>query len=177
MQVELKGLQRRIGITFIYVTHDQGEALSMSDRVAVFHHGKVEQVDRPRELYARPRTTFVAGFVGTANVLVGEVAAAILGGAGRGRAVSIRPEHITFGPRGPGQLGLAGRVVEIQFHGATSRFEVEAAGTMLAVTLANLGGDDRRPAIGDAVELVWSPDAMVELEATTGEGGRGGAPP
>ncbi|HET7505413.1 MAG TPA: ABC transporter ATP-binding protein [Kofleriaceae bacterium] len=176
MQLELKGLQRRIGITFIYVTHDQGEALSMSDRVAVFHHGKVEQVDRPRDLYTRPRTTFVAGFVGAANVLVGEVAAEILGEAGRGRAVAIRPEQITFGPRAPHQLSVAGRVIDIQFHGATSRFEVEAAGARLAVTLANQGdGDARRPAIGDAVDLVWSPEAMVELAVSAGGVGGAGA--
>src|SRR5207253_5816052 len=79
MQVELKSLQRKLGITFVYVTHDQGEALSMSDRVAVFNLGRVEQVDRPHELYVRPRTTFVAGFVGTANVLTGELARKIAG--------------------------------------------------------------------------------------------------
>ena len=162
MQVELKGLQRRLGITFVYVTHDQGEALSMSDRVAVFHHGRVEQVDRPRELYVRPRTTFVAGFVGTANVLTGEVARRI---TGADRPVSIRPERITFGARGPGQLGTAGRVVDVQFHGPTSRFEVDAGGVMLAVTLANREADTDagRPRPGDAVELAWSPEAMVEL--------------
>jgi putative spermidine/putrescine transport system ATP-binding protein len=68
MQFELKKLQQELGITFIFVTHDQGEALSMSDRVAVFNNGRIEQVDTPRDLYMRPRTPFVAGFVGTANV-------------------------------------------------------------------------------------------------------------
>ena len=163
MQVELKGLQRRLGITFIYVTHDQGEALSMSDRVAVFNHGRVEQVAPPRELYARPRTTFVAGFVGTANVLAGEVAKRITGAE---RPVSIRPEQIAFGARGPGQLGAAGKVVDIQFHGPTSRFEIEVDGARLAVTVANRdpGAEAGLPALGDAVELAWSPDAMIELE-------------
>jgi putative spermidine/putrescine transport system ATP-binding protein len=166
MQVELKGLQRRLGITFIYVTHDQGEALSMSDRVAVFNHGRVEQVDRPRELYARPRTTFVAGFVGTANVLTGEVARRI---TGMERPVSIRPERVAFGARGPGQLGVTGRVVDVQFHGSTSRFEIDAEGARLAVTIANRDGDRDdagRPGIGDVVELAWSPDAMVELRGS-----------
>jgi putative spermidine/putrescine transport system ATP-binding protein len=165
MQVELKGLQRRLGITFIYVTHDQGEALSMSDRVAVFNHGRVEQVDPPRELYARPRTTFVAGFVGTANVLTGEVARRIVGGTGADRSVSIRPERITFGAPGPGQLGVAGRVIDVQFHGPTSRFEIDADGQRLAVTMANreAEADARGPGLGDAVELAWSPEAMVEL--------------
>jgi putative spermidine/putrescine transport system ATP-binding protein len=161
MQVELKGLQRRLGITFIYVTHDQGEALSMSDRVAVFNQGKVEQVDPPRELYARPRTTFVAGFVGTANVLTGEAAQRI---ARSERSVSIRPEQIAFGAPGPGQLGVSGRVLDVQFHGPTSRFEIEADGARLAVTLANQGADAGRPGPGDAVELAWSPEAMIVLE-------------
>jgi putative spermidine/putrescine transport system ATP-binding protein len=160
MQVELKGLQRRLGITFVYVTHDQGEALAMSDRVAVFHRGRVEQVDRPGELYARPRTTFVAGFVGTANVLTGEAARRI---AGSERAVSIRPERIAFGAPGAGQRGIAGRVVDVQFHGPTSRFEIDAAGVRLSVTLANAGNDAGRPAPGDAVELAWPRDAEVEL--------------
>jgi len=168
MQVELKDLQRRLGITFIYVTHDQGEALSMSDRVAVFNQGRVEQVDRPRELYARPRTTFVAGFVGTANVLTGEAARRI---AGSERSVSIRPEQIKFGAAGPGQLGVAGRVIDVQFHGPTSRFEIEADGARLAVMTANrdVDTDAGRPAVGDAVELAWAPEAMIELE--------GAAPP
>jgi len=162
MQVELKRLQRQLRITFIYVTHDQGEAMSMSDRVAVFNHGRVEQVDPPRELYARPRTTFVAGFVGTANVLAGELARRI---AGSDRAVSIRPERMRFGAPMPGQLGIAGRVVDVQFHGPTSRFEVDADGVRLTVTLANrdADADAALPGLGDAVELAWSPEAMVEL--------------
>jgi putative spermidine/putrescine transport system ATP-binding protein len=159
MQIELKRLQRRIGITFVYVTHDQGEALSMSDRIAVFHRGRIEQVDRPGELYARPRTTFVAGFVGTANVLTGDVARRI---AGSDRPVSIRPERIAFAAPGPGQRGVAGRVVDVQFHGPTSRFEIDADGVRLAVTLANRDAD-AGPGPGDAVELAWPVEAMVEL--------------
>ena len=69
MQAELKSLQQRLGITFVFVTHDQGEALSMADRVAVFSQGRIEQLDTPRELYNRPRTAFVASFVGSANVI------------------------------------------------------------------------------------------------------------
>jgi putative spermidine/putrescine transport system ATP-binding protein len=176
MQVELKGLQRRLGITFIYVTHDQGEALSMSDRVAVFHDGRVEQVDAPGALYARPRTTFVAGFVGTANVLtaeaIGRIARSSPGDSlpdspPGGAPVSIRPEQITFGAPGPGQLGVTGRVVDVQFHGPTSRFEVEAeGGVRLAVTVANAGAGAERPKVGDTVELAWASAAMVVLEAT-----------
>ena len=159
MQIELTRIQNQVGVTFVYVTHDQGEALSMSDRIAVFHRGRIEQVDRPVELYARPRTTFVAGFVGTANVLTGEIARRI---AGSDRPVSIRPERIAFGTPGPGQRGVAGRVVDVQFHGPTSRFEVDAAGVRLAVTLANRA-DAGHPGPGDAVELAWPVEAMVEL--------------
>ena len=79
MQVELKSIQRRVGITFIYVTHDQGEALSMSDRVAVFNQGRIEQIGTPADIYEHPRTRFVAGFVGVSNVLSGATAAAITG--------------------------------------------------------------------------------------------------
>src|SRR3970282_748595 len=94
MQVELKALQRKIGITFIYVTHDQGEALSMSDRLAVFDRGRIEQIGTREEIYEHPATVFVAGFVGVSNLLEGAAAAAI---AGAPRAFSIRPEEIRLG--------------------------------------------------------------------------------
>jgi len=162
MQVELKTLQRRLGITFVYVTHDQGEALSMSDRVAVFNRGRIEQLGRPRELYVQPRTRFVAGFVGSANVLTGDAARRL---AASDRAVSIRPERIAFGAPGPGQLGVAGRVVDVQFHGAMSRFEVDAGGTRLAVAVANRdAAGEIGPALGDDVELAWPASAMVALD-------------
>src|SRR5512139_1697807 len=91
MQAELKGLQQRLGITFVFVTHDQDEALSMADRVAVFSQGRIEQLDTPRELYNRPRTAFVANFVGSANVVDAEAATAL---TGRPHAFAIRPELI-----------------------------------------------------------------------------------
>src|SRR5690349_9116612 len=91
MQIELRNLQRRVGITFIYVTHDQGEALSMSDRVAVFNHGRIEQMASARELYTRPRTPFVARFVGGANVAEGEIAAQLSGSL---QAFAVRTESI-----------------------------------------------------------------------------------
>ena len=85
MQIELKGIQQQVGITFIYVTHDQEEALTMSDRLAVFNRGRIEQVGAPAEVYERPATAFVAGFVGTSNLLKGEVARAIVGEPARSR--------------------------------------------------------------------------------------------
>jgi putative spermidine/putrescine transport system ATP-binding protein len=166
MQVELKGLQRRLGITFIYVTHDQGEALSMSDRVAVFHRGRVEQVDPPAVLYARPRTPFVAGFVGTANVLAADVIGR-LAGAPSAHPVSIRPEHIAIAAPAADDIGLAGRVIDVQFHGPTRRFEVHGEGAgdgvRLIVTVANTAAATP-PAVGDRIELAWPRAAMVALD-------------
>ncbi len=91
MQVELKAIQRGVGITFVFVTHDQDEALTMSDRIAVFNHGRIEQVGAPAEVYERPASAFVAGFVGTSNLLTGATAENILGRTG---TFSIRPEKI-----------------------------------------------------------------------------------
>src|SRR5256886_9946800 len=93
MQIELKSIQERLSMTFIYVTHDQEEALTMSDRMAVFSHGRVEQVGTPAEVYERPATGFVAGFVGVSNVLEGEAAASVTGDP---RAFTIRPEKIAM---------------------------------------------------------------------------------
>jgi len=161
MQLELKGLQRRLGITFVYVTHDQGEALSMSDRVAVFHQGRIEQVDAPRALYARPRTVFVAGFVGTANVLTGALARRVAGG---NRPVSVRPEQIRVGAPEGGQVGVTGRLVDVQFHGPVSRWEVDVDGTPMTVSVPDLEGGAARPEPGAPVQLCWQRDAMVALE-------------
>jgi len=94
MQIELKEIQVRVGITFIYVTHDQEEALVMSDRIAVFNRGLIEQVGSPADVYEHPRTAFVAGFVGTSNLLKGETARAVLGTDG---TFTVRPEKIRLG--------------------------------------------------------------------------------
>ena len=127
MQGELKSLQRKLGITFVYVTHDQGEALSMSDRVAVFNQGRIEQVDTPRNLYMRPATVFVAKFVGTSNVLSGDQAQKL---AGSSQPFSLRPEHIRLAREAPAaadSVCVGGRIEDIQYHGASSRFEMELA--------------------------------------------------
>jgi putative spermidine/putrescine transport system ATP-binding protein len=169
MQIELKALQRRLGITFVYVTHDQGEALSMSDRVAVFNRGRLEQIDVPRALYDRPRTVFVAGFVGTANIVQAEVARRW---TGRARPVAIRPEHVRIGPPPPEHPSASGRVVDVQFQGATSRLAVETAVGTLSVSVGNetsksgLEGGRVHAELGALVSLYWSPEAMVELDAT-----------
>jgi len=125
MQVELKALQRQLGITFIYVTHDQDEALSMSDRLAVFRDGRIEQIGTPSAIYETPASAFVADFVGNANVLTKELAQALTGAP---RPCAIRPEKIFFTaepPRGDEDIvTVPGRIVDMHYHGASTRFTV-----------------------------------------------------
>ncbi|TDR79922.1 ABC transporter ATP-binding protein [Paludibacterium purpuratum] len=169
MQIELKSLQRQLGITFIYVTHDQGEALSMSDRVAVFNRGGIEQVATPRVLYTQPATAFVADFVGTSNVFD---RAAALTLCGCDIPFSIRPERIRIGQDSPrdDELGLTGELIDIQYLGATSRFEVRAGnGKILSVVNPNQDDLDVGQAIGATVRLSWPKRAMHPLDA--GENG------
>ncbi|MFC5698638.1 ABC transporter ATP-binding protein [Pseudomonas sp. GCM10022186] len=162
MQVELKKLQRQLGITFIFVTHDQGEALSMSDRVAVFNKGRIEQVDSPQNLYRQPRTRFVAEFVGTANVLHGDLAQRLTGNAG---AFSLRPEHVRFGSASDGELQVSGTVHDVQYLGASSRYELNLdGGGRLAVSLPNgEQADSARPQPGQQVQACWARSAMIAL--------------
>lgn len=161
MQFELKKLQQELGITFIFVTHDQGEALSMSDRVAVFNNGRIEQVDTPRDLYMRPRTPFVAGFVGTSNVFDAGLAQTLCGMEG---TFSLRPEHIRLNEQGDVQV--QGVVQAVQYQGAATRLELKLAdGAKLLVSQANFS--DASPlsgiAPGQAVMASWSRDAMIRL--------------
>jgi len=167
MQAELKGLQQRLGITFVFVTHDQGEALSMADRVAVFSEGRVEQLDTPRELYARPRTAFVANFVGSANVLDAALAGRL---TGREAAFAIRPELIEILPveaSVPAELLVCeGTLEDVLYHGASSRCHVRVAGdTVLAVARAESAGMQPLPATGTRVRLAWRPEDAVPLSS------------
>jgi len=167
MQAELKGLQQRLGITFVFVTHDQGEALSMADRVAVFSQGCIEQLDTPRELYNRPQTAFVASFVGSANV-VGRAAAQVL--TGRNFAFAIRPELIDIlasgEPAADGYVQCAGEVVDVLYHGASSRLRVKIDGqTTLAVARAEIAGSGVEGlTAGARVSLAWRPEHAVPLQ-------------
>ncbi|HHZ8493451.1 TPA: ABC transporter ATP-binding protein [Enterobacter mori] len=161
MQFELKKLQQELGITFIFVTHDQGEALSMSDRVAVFNNGCIEQVDTPRELYMRPRTPFVASFVGTSNVFDNALARQVCGMEGM---YSLRPEHIRLNEGGDVQV--QGVVQAVQYQGAATRFELRLAdGAKLLVSQANHTGGALPAGIapGQQVLASWSREAMVLL--------------
>ncbi|ELQ5994876.1 ABC transporter ATP-binding protein [Cronobacter dublinensis] len=161
MQVELKNLQRSLGITFVFVTHDQSEALSMSDRVAVFNNGRIEQIDAPRELYMRPRTPFVAEFVGTANVLSDALTQQLGGAPG---TFSLRPEHIRLNE--PGEIQVRGTVQAVQFQGAATRFELALeSGDTLLVSQANPSPAPDAPLLraGQAVMASWARAAMIRL--------------
>ncbi len=152
MQDELKALQKRLGITFVFVTHDQGEALSMADQVAVFSDGKVAQVGTPAEVYGRPRTRFVADFVGSSNVLPPALTAR-LGKAPRWS--SLRPEAMRLvDPEG---AVLAGRVTSLRYLGAGTRVTVSVEGEELGVLVP---AGQVAPDAGVDVGLAFAPDAL-----------------
>ena len=159
MQIELKAIQQQVGITFIYVTHDQEEALTMSDRLAVFNKGRIEQLGSPAEVYERPATRFVAGFVGTSNLLRGEVAASILGEAG---TFTIRPEKIRLADPDAAvaadEASAPGVIREVVYLGPDTRYLVALdAGADLVVTQQNLATSSTEALAqqGKAVRLVW----------------------
>ena len=166
MQHELKNLHKQLGITFIYVTHDQTEALSMSDRVAVFNHGRIEQVDNPRNLYTQPKTSFVADFVGTSNVINSQLALQI---TGKNQPFSIRPEHIEIHNNQAKVIKVNGEVTNIQYQGASSKIEVniglQALSQAISVVLSNTENTEAQiPKIGEKLTLCWPQSRMVMLE-------------
>ncbi|HMN43289.1 MAG TPA: ABC transporter ATP-binding protein [Povalibacter sp.] len=169
MQIELKNLQRQLAITFVFVTHDQGEALSMADRVAVFNHGRLEQLDSPRTLYTRPATEFVARFVGSANVAGRELARQLTGIA---QPFAVRAEKIRIQPASrppaPGAIHCDGKLVDIQYHGATSRCHVQLAGGEMFAASVSHQADLEHTAIGAPVTLHWSADDAVPLVGDSG---------
>ncbi|HEU5113244.1 MAG TPA: ABC transporter ATP-binding protein [Acidimicrobiia bacterium] len=173
MQLELKTLQREVGITFIYVTHDQEEALTMSDRLAVFNHGKVEQVGTPSEVYENPRNSFVAGFVGTSNVMSGPLAERILGSPA---PFTVRPEKITIeSPSGePRTDGLAvnGTVVEAVYLGMYTRYRVDVGDGVIEVAAQNTGisHSEAQQQVGRQVRLTWAKSSCRPLEESPRDG-------
>jgi putative spermidine/putrescine transport system ATP-binding protein len=159
MQIELKEIQQEVGLTFIYVTHDQEEALTMSDRLAVFNHGRIEQVGTPAEVYELPSTAFVAGFVGVSNVLEGEAAQAI---AGDPHAFTIRPEKIAIVEPShqatEEECTATGAVREVVYLGAVTRYFVDLdAGGTLVVMEQNLttSSMEALQVRGRLVRLIW----------------------
>jgi spermidine/putrescine transport system ATP-binding protein len=181
MQVELKRIQREVGITFVYVTHDQGEALTMSDRIAVMNDGSIEHLGTPREIYEHPRTRFVAGFIGTSNLLTGTVTRldgdrAVIQispderiivpvqdravGEGSRLELTVRPEKIdltTERPPGEG-CALRGTVTEVVYLGTSTNFSVTtSAGADVVVFQQNSASAGDAAARGDSVWLSWNP--------------------
>jgi putative spermidine/putrescine transport system ATP-binding protein len=159
MQVELKTIQGEVGITFVYVTHDQDEALTMSDRIAVFNEGRIEQVSPPEELYERPRNEFVAGFVGVSNLIERE-----------GRRLTIRPEKIQLLEPGDGGGDLhseRGRVAEVAYAGMVTRYTVALdAGGTLQLVRQNLEGASSQaaPEQGKEVVVGWRPEHAAAIQ-------------
>jgi putative spermidine/putrescine transport system ATP-binding protein len=169
MQVELKAIQRDVGITFVFVTHDQGEALSMSNRIAVFNGGRIEQVGTPREIYEQPATAFVAGFVGTSNLITAELSEQLFGVA---RPHSIRPERVRLVHGDTQRDGVSaadacvdGIVTDIQYLGSDCRVRVELADgshILASVPSDGLAGVD----MGGNVRVAWPRSAALTVAVT-----------
>ena len=157
MQEELKTLQKSLGITFVFVTHDQGEALSMADRVAVFNDGKIVQSGSPSEVYSKPRTKFVADFVGSSNVLSPDLTQQV---CGQRRWSSLRPEAVTLAAAGA-QGGLEAKLVAAHYLGSTTRIVTEAGGQRIAGVVQ---AGQAVPEAGSSVLLAFENTALHLLD-------------
>ncbi len=158
MQEELKALQKTLGITFIFVTHDQGEALSMADRVAVFNEGKVQQIGTPEEIYKRPQSRFVADFVGSSNVLSPDFVYWIVG---EKRWASLRPEAIHVMAAGTSASRMTGTIVSRSYLGPVIRLLIDLNGTRLHAAVPS---SEAVPAEGQRVTLGFAKDAIHLME-------------
>ena len=170
MQIELKHIQQSVGLTFIYVTHDQEEALTMSDRLAVFNQGRVEQVGSPADVYENPATAFVAGFVGTSNILEGDAAFAVMGSSD---AFTIRPEKIALvspdAPIAADEYGATGQVEDVVYLGAVTRYIVDLEGGGRLVVLQQNLATESMEALevkGERVGLRWKRHFSRKVERT-----------
>jgi putative spermidine/putrescine transport system ATP-binding protein len=163
MQVELTALQREVGITFVFVTHDQDEALTMADRIAVFRDGRVEQVGTPEDVYDRPATAFVADFIGTSNAAEGAAAVALFGQEGH---FAVRPERVrVLGEQdaAAGDPTASGEVLDVVFAGATTRRVVALEAGPVWVVTSPATSSGTGPRRGDRVRLTWPRDAARRL--------------
>ena len=178
MQHELKSMQQQVGITFIYVTHDQEEAMTMADRIVIMNHGHVEQLGTPSELYEHPRTGFVAGFLGVSNLLDATVAgdgkvrlgdgtelrvsSATLAGHGTAVRIGVRPEKLRIGSDGENTLN--GTVSESAYIGVSTQYIVSTPCGDMSVYVQN-----DRPGMGispgDRVTLSWGPESTFVVDA------------
>jgi spermidine/putrescine transport system ATP-binding protein len=193
LQVELKRIQREVGITFVYVTHDQEEALTMSDRIAVMNHGRVEQIDGAEEVYERPTTTFVAGFIGVSNLMPGTVSAPgmvkldsgpeVAGNTeplrpGQGCAAVVRPEKLRIeladlaAPPEPGTPRVEGVVESSLYLGTSTQIVVDLGEDVrMTVLVPNADESERQqlPGGGARVVLSWEPEHMHVVTETLAE--------
>ena len=164
MQLELKRIQREVGITFIFVTHDQEEALTMSDRLAVLNNGLIEQIGTPVDVYERPASEFVAGFIGVSNLLARD-----------GRRFTIRPEKIRLADGrqtvSDGLHAEPGRIAEVVYLGSVTRYVValEAGETLIAVSQnSETAAEDVADSAGREVTVIWRDDQTFEISRTAG---------
>jgi spermidine/putrescine transport system ATP-binding protein len=196
MQIELKRIQREVGITFIFVTHDQNEALTMSDRLVVMNAGRIEQLGSPREVYERPRTRFVAGFIGTSNLITGTVreldgTAAVLDTAadeslvvadardvgarvGQPLDVTVRPEKILLTAARPdaGRCAIRGRVAEVVYLGTSTQYAIKTRdGSDLLVFLQNASDSEDIAERDQDVWLSWRPEHSLPLAPSAASAG------
>ena len=179
MQLELKAIQHDVGITFIHVTHDQEEAMTMADKIAVMNQGRIEQLGTPTELYETPATAYVAGFLGVSNLIYGKVSgpdvvrldlgpevrvpAAVLNGRTGHVAVGIRPEKIELGN---GHLNsLEGKIVEQAYVGVATQYIVETVCGRLMVYRQNASPGVNGASPGDTITLSWSPDSTFVVDS------------
>jgi spermidine/putrescine transport system ATP-binding protein len=176
MQLELKRIQHEVGITFVHVTHDQEEAMTMADTIAVMNRGQIEQLGPPEELYERPATAFVAGFLGISNLLPGTVegpagvrlengavVSARVNGKSGPVAAGVRPEKITIGETG-GANRLEGRIVETAYIGVATQVVVDTTAGVVQVFAQNIDSGGRAPAPGTNVTLSWSPESTFVVD-------------
>ncbi|MEY3319286.1 MAG: hypothetical protein RL540_1661 [Actinomycetota bacterium] len=159
MQIELKELQREVGITFIFVTHDQEEALTMSDRIAVFDKGKIQQLDRPAAIYERPTNEFVAGFVGVSNLISGSAAQSLLGQSG---TFTVRPEKIQISD----SAGADGTIKEVEYLGPATRFIVDLDAGVRLVVLKQNSAESASEVMnmrGKKIKLSWDKESEYRV--------------
>jgi spermidine/putrescine transport system ATP-binding protein len=181
MQLELKRIQHEVGITFVHVTHDQEEAMTMADGIAVMNAGRIEQLGDPRELYERPRTAFVAGFLGVSNLLEGVVAGAgtvRLDGAGEARvtaplpaegkrvSIGVRPEKLRLD--GTGVNTLTGTVTERAYIGVSTQYVLETSAGTINVYVQNVQEGDGGTEPGRSLTVSWDPASTFVLEPMEG---------
>jgi spermidine/putrescine transport system ATP-binding protein len=182
MQLELKAIQHDVGVTFVHVTHDQEEAMTMADRIAVMNHGRIEQLGTPTELYELPATAFVAGFLGASNLISGTVSGSdrvrlrhgpevrvrpeALAGRSGDVAVGIRPEKIELGTGQPN--ALEGTVIEQAYVGVATQYIVETECGRLTVYRQNATPSLDGAAPGQRLTLSWSPDSTFVVDSTEG---------